>query len=112
MNIIDAKPKPVWEVYPGYSFTVQLYHSFDMYKADYEDFSKQELETVAGHVRLAHMLVMARMDEEDYQDLLRSVSDCSAEERAQIKHDWGYVCNVFDEEFLMQVKENMKHAGN
>ncbi|MBR3312039.1 MAG: hypothetical protein IKG15_09505 [Solobacterium sp.] len=106
---IKFEESPVWERYPGYSYPVQLYHSFDLLKSECARMSLEDLETYEYHVHLAHMLVMARMDEEDYKELLRSLEK---EERIQARKDWMYVNSVFDDEFYQQVKEHTKHAGN
>ena len=109
---INIETRPVWEEYPGYSFPVQLYHSFDMHMSDYEDLSRKELELVAMHVHFAHMLVMARMNEEDYLDLLRSMAGFSPEERIQTMEDWDYVRSVFDDEFVESCRERQRNKGN
>lgn len=104
--------KPVWEEYPGYSELVQLYHSFDLKEEVYGPMSEEETDSVLFHIRLAHMLVLARMDEEDYLDLVRSMQKRPEEEGMNLMQDWRYVCSVFDEEFFEQLKEHRKHAGN
>lgn len=109
---INIETRPVWDEYPGYSFPVQLYHSFDMHASDYKGLSKKELELVEMHIHFAHMLVLARMDEEEYQDLFRSMAGSSAEERMQLMADWDYVCSVFDNEFIDLVKEHQINKGN
>lgn len=109
---MSVETKPVWEAYPGFSFPVQQYHSFDLHKSDYDGASAKDLELIAMHVHLAHMLVMARMDEEDYLDLLRSMTGFSIEERLQVMKDWDYVCSVFDKEFSDSCREHQEFKGN
>ena len=111
MERSETEPKHVWEEYPGYSFAVQMYHSFDMQMiGNYNELSEEDLEMLAEATHHAHLLVMAKMDQDDFLDLLRSVN--SNEDRKQITKDWKFVCSVFSEEFEEFLIKHKSDKGN
>ena len=85
MPIIRITPRmPVKEEYAGYPELVQIYHQYDIYADEYVNASEEEKDEIAGKRTFFQNLVLAKMDEDTFRELLRSCDGFIAQGKAEI----------------------------
>ncbi|MBR2991235.1 MAG: hypothetical protein IKF51_07250 [Solobacterium sp.] len=85
MPIIRITPKrPVREEYAAYPELVQIYHQYDIYAEDYLNKEDSEQSRIAAKNSYCQDLVLSRMNEEEFRELLRSCDGFIAQGKADI----------------------------
>lgn len=65
--------RSVEEEYRDYPELIQLYHQYDIYVADYESRTEDELKEHIAECHQKKLMILSRMTEKDYEDLQRSM---------------------------------------
>ncbi len=82
---------PVREEYAAYPELVQVRHQYDLYTEDYENHTEEEMRKMAGTCRLKRLLVLARMNVQEYGALQQSLTGHILQARIELAEDWKMI---------------------
>ena len=82
-----TEKRPVTEEYAAYPELVQIWHRYDLYTEDYKTHTEEEMKQIAGTSRLKQLLVLARMNEEEYEALQKSLDGHIVQTRIKLAED-------------------------
>ncbi len=82
---------PVREEYAGCPELVQIWHQYDLYPEDCENQTEEEMRKISGTYRLKKLLVLARMNEQEYEALQQSLTGHILQARIELAGDWEMI---------------------
>ena len=97
------------ELYRACSVPVQLYHAYDLQLTDYDSVNRSR---IARFSHMAKAVILFHMNDEEYEELQKSMEGHIIQARIQLAEDRRFVRTIYDPELINEIKKHIDHGVN